>query len=382
MKTTVDLAAFKSALNTVRGAVASRTALPILANVLIDADGDRLTLRATDLKMAVSCHLPAEIDEPGATTVDARLLWEFVSTLPTTGPATLTLDPVRLSLRIRAGGSDGRFNGIHPDDFPRVLSAIDPGLPTFSVPAEVLERAYRLVSIAVLETDDRPVLTGVSLRPDGANLAFAASDGFAMGHYSTPVSSVPSDLDIIVPAKTLKVLAGILPGDGEVTMQVSENRSQVVAAFGETVWSSQLIDGTYPPILQIIPKQHRTRVELDGDVLQRALRQAMVFAAENNRVVLVEATPPADDVTPGNLAISATAAERGDGRSVIDVLVEGEAVAIKFDGRYLLGCLDAMRKPGRVAIATNGPKVAAKFGGSSVPGYTFVAMPMVAKGDA
>ena len=378
MKTTVDLAAFKSALNTVRGAVASRTALPILANVLIDADGDRLTLRATDLKVAVSRHLNADIDEPWQAAVDARLLWEFVANLPDTGSVTITLDHQRFSLRLKSGGNDARFNGTDPRDYP-TLPSLKPEVPTFTVPAEVLGRALRLVPIGAAQDESRPVLAGISFRADGSDLAFAASDGFVMAHYAVPVEGLPATLDILPPATTLAVLAGILPPDGDVTVQVAANRSHVIFAWGDTVWSSQLIEGTFPDIRQVIPREHRTRIELDGDILHRAVKLAQAFAQDNNRVIRFAGTPSADDLTPGTLKIHGHAAERGEGESLLDVVYEGDPIEIAFDAKYLLAVLRAMNGGGRVALATNGKDQAGKLGGSAAPGFTFVMMPMTIK---
>lgn len=379
MKTTVDLAQFRTALNTVRNAVAARTALPILSNVLIDADGDRITLRASDLKVAVTCHLPAEIDEPGQATVDARLLWEFVTNLQDGGSLTLTLDPVRFSLRLKAGGNDARFNGIDPYDFPE-LPVFKPEFPTCIVPAEVLSRALRLVPIAAATDESRPALTGISIKADGDDLTFAASDGFVMSHYAVPVADLPADLSFLVPATTLAILAGILPDDGDVMVQVAANRSHVVMAFGETVWSSQLIDSGFPNIKQIIPREHQTRIELDGGILQRAVKLALAFAQDNNGVIKFVGQPSEDDITPGTLKVSGHAAERGEGESLLDVLIEGDPIEIKFDAKYLVSVLRAVNGGGRVALATNGEHQAGKLGASNAPGFTFVMMPMVIGG--
>ena len=378
MKTTVDLAAFRAALNTVRGAVASRTALPILANVLIDADGDRITLRATDLRVAVSRHLDAAIDEPGQATVDARLLWEFVANLPESGTLALSADPQRFNLRLKVAGNDARFNGVDPQEYP-VLPGFKRDLPTFTIPAEVLGRALRLVPIAAAADESRPALSGISIRADGDGLAFAASDGFVMAHYAVPVPDLPADLTILPPAKTLEILAGILPPDGDVTVQVAANRSHIVLAFGETVWSSRLIDSAFPDVKQIIPREHRTRIELDGEILQRAVKLALAFAQDNERVIRFVGTPPEDDLTPGTLTVSGHAAERGEGESRLDVVYEGDPIEIAFDAKYLVSVLRAMNGGGRVALATNGKNQAGKLGGSAAPGFTFVMMPMSIK---
>lgn len=377
MKTTVDIVAFRDALSHVRNAVAAKTALPILSNILIDADGDRITLKATDLKVAVISWVPAEIDDPGMVSVDARLLWEFVANLPSSGPLTLTLDPIKLGLRARMGGSDARFNGVDPRDFPDIVSEIDPERPTFAVPAEVMDRAYRLVSIAVADNESRPVLAGISFRPGGdGGLAFASSEGFVMSAYTAPVEGVPSDLDIIVPGTTFRVLAGILPKDGDLTMQVTPNRSQVIAAFGSTVWTSRLIEGTYPPVAQIIPRSQTTQAELDGETLLLAVRQAMVFGVDNNNVIRITVAPGEDDLSPGTLTIAGRAKERGEGTGALTALVDGPAVEIAFNGKYIRSALEAMKQCGRAVIGLNGSEQAATIRGSGVQGYTFVAMPM------
>lgn len=367
------------ALGRVSRAVATRTALPVLSNVLISTDDGRLRIAATNLEIGVTTWIEANIEEEGRITIDARLLGEFVSTLPA-GPVDLSVDPSRLSLVVQAGRDSASINGIDAEDFPVIPSISEEGF-TASVNAQTLRELISLVEFAAATDDSRPVLAGVLTRFENDTLMLASADGFRMAVNSGPLeAAVEQRQDFIVPARSYRELARIIGDHDEpIRLAVTPNKSQILARVGDTEWVSRLIDGTFPDVQQIIPKDFITRLELSREGLLNAVRRAGYFARDNNDVVRLVISPGEDDLTPGNVEVSANAAERGNSHSFVDSSVNGAEVQVAFNGRYLSDVLSVL-KSGHVTLGLNGPTQAGivRPGGSDA--YTHVIMPMVIGG--
>ncbi len=368
------------ALGRVGRAVASRTSLPVLSNVLISTDEGRLRIAATNLEIGVTTWIEADIQEEGRITIDARLLGEFVNTLPA-GGVSLEVDPNRLSLTVKAGRDEASINGIDAEDFPVIPSVSDEGFGV-EVDAQKLREMISLVEFAAASDDSRPVLAGVLTRFEGSSVILAAADGFRMavneGEIATPVAE---RTDLIVPARSYRELARIIgDAEGVIRLAVTPNRSQIMARVDDTEWVSRLIDGTFPDVRQIVPRDFATRVDLSRDVLLNAVRRASYFARDNNDVIRLVVSPGEDDLTPGNVEVSANAAERGNSHSFVDASVTGGDVQVAFNSRYLSDVLSVL-KHGQVMMGLNGPTQAGVIRPSGADSYTHVIMPMVIGGQ-
>ncbi len=357
-------------------AVATKTALPVLSNVLLATDEGRLKIAATNLEIGITTWIGASVEEDGRITVDARLLSEFVNTLPNDA-VHLTTDSTRYTLTVQCGRDKAAINGIDADDFPVIPSVGDEAYGA-SVDAQVLREMVAQVEFAAATDDSRPVLAGVLMRFEGQKLTMAAADGFRLavreGELAEPV---PSRLDVIVPARAIRELARLL-GDGSepVRLAITPNQSQLLARIGETEFLSRLIEGSFPDFRQIIPREFNTRVELGRDAFLNAVRRASYFARDNNDVVRLLIHPSDDDVMPGTVEVSASAAERGNSQSFVDASVAGPELQIAFNARYLTDVLSVL-KQGQVFLGMNGPNQAGVVRPSGSDDYTHVIMPMV-----
>lgn len=368
------------ALNRVGRAVASRTALPVLSNVLLATDNGRLRIAATNLDIGVTTWIDADIETEGRITIDARLLGEFVNTLPA-GAVSLTTDDVRLSLTVQSGRDKASINGIDAEDFPVIPSISEDGF-SVEVDAQGLRDMISLVEFSAATDESRPVLAGVLTRFDGVQVTLASADGFRMavseGNLDT---AVEERQELIVPAKSYRELARIIGDHADpIRMAVTPNRSQVLARVGDTEWVSRLIDGTFPDVKQIVPKEFATRVDVGRDTLLNAVRRAGYFARENNDVVFLTVQPGEDDLTPGNVEVSANAAERGNSQSFVDASVTGTEIRVAFNGKYLSEVLSVL-KHGQVMLGLNGSSHAGIVRPSGDDTYTHVIMPMVIGGQ-
>jgi DNA polymerase III subunit beta len=357
-------------------AVATKTTYPVLSNVLIDADGDMLKLAATNQEIGITSVIPAQVVEPGRVTVDARLLSEFVNTLPP-DQVRLSMERGRLTLRVKGVGADAEINGIDAEEFP-VLPQVDAGAYTARVDPQVLREMISQVEFAAATDDSRPVLAGVLVRLEDDRITMAAADGFRLAVRDAELASpVPDRLDIIVPARALRELARIVgEGSDPIELTITPNRAQLVVQSGETEFYSRLIDGTFPDFRQIVPREFATRLEVGRDDFLAAVRRAGFFARDNNDVVRLSAKVAADELAPGNLEVSATAAERGSSQSHVPAAISGPEGEIAFNSRYLIDMLSILRT-GRVMIGMNGANQAGVVRPLESETYTYVIMPMV-----
>ena len=357
-------------------AVATKTTYPVLSNVLIDADGDTLKLAATNQEIGITTWIPAQVDEPGRVTVDARLLSEFVNTLPTE-PVRLSMDAGRLTLKVKGLGADAEINGIDAEEFP-VLPHVEAGAFTASVDPRSLREMIGQVEFAAASDDSRPVLAGVLLRLEEDRITMAAADGFRLAvREGDLVSPVPERLDVIVPARALRELARIV-GDrtDPIDLTITPYRGQLIVHTGDTEFYSRLIDGTFPDFRQIVPREFSTRLDVGRDEFLAAVRRTGFFARDNNDVIRLSAKAGADELSLGNLEVSATAAERESSQSDVSAAIDGPEGEIAFNSRYLVDVLTILRT-GRVMIGMNGPNQAGVVRPIDTEAYTYVIMPMV-----
>jgi DNA polymerase III subunit beta len=357
-------------------AVATKTTYPVLSNVLIDADGETLKLAATNQEIGITSMIPAQVDEPGRVTVDARLLSEFVNTLPSE-PVRFSMEPGRLTLKVKGVGADAEINGIDAEEFP-ILPSVESGAFAAKVDPQVLREMISHVEFAAATDDSRPVLAGVLVRLEDDRITMAAADGFRLAVRDGELAAaVPERLDIIVPGRALRELARIVGDRTEpIDLTITPNRAQLVVHSGETEFYSRLIDGTFPDFRQIVPREFATTLEVGREEFLAAVRRAGFFARDNNDVVRLSAKADADDLAPGTLEVSATAAERGSSQSHVPAAINGPEGEIAFNARYLTDVLSILRT-GRVMIGMNGPNQAGVVRPLESESYTYVIMPMV-----
>lgn len=366
-------------LSRVTRAVAPRSTLPVLSNVLLSTDQGRLKIAATDMAVGVTTWIDASIEEQGALTVDARLLGEFVNTLPA-GEVSMNADTTRMSLTVQSGRDKAIINGLDAEDFP-VLPTVSGDGFTVDINGQTMREAITMVEFSAATDESRPVLAGILTRFDGNTMTLASADGFRMAVIDQQLeSAVEGRHDFIIPAKAYRELSRLIGDfDGNVRLSLTANRSQLVARIGDTEWVSSLIDGTFPDVKQIVPKEVNTRVDIGRESLLQAVRRSSFFARENNDVVYLTIQPGADELTPGNVEISATAAERGNSQSFVDASVSGSEMRVAFNSHYLTDVLGAL-KTGQVMIGLNGPNAAGIVRSSDNQDCTHVIMPMVIGG--
>jgi len=360
-------------LGVVGRAVATRTTLPITNNVLLATDQSRLKLAATNLEMAISHWIGAKVEEEGAITVPARLLTEFISSLPSE-KVVISLSPQTKTLGLRCARFEARISGVDAKDFPPIPK-VDGGITT-KVDVEELRRGISHVVFAAATEESRPVLTGIDAQFDGPVLTLAAADGFRLAVYKLPIATaVKQKTEIIIPARTLAELNRLMADEEEaIEITVNPDKGQALFRLKNTEMVSQLVQGTFPNYAQLIPQSYNTRAVVAVSDILRATRTASIFARDGSGIVRL-VVAPGSELAPGKMTVSARSEELGDDVGEIDATVEGEEAKIAFNGKYLTDVLSVLHEP-QVVVETTNPSSPGVIRPVGVDNYIHVIMPM------
>ena len=359
-------------------AVANRATLPVIHNVLLNVDQSMLKLSATNLEIAMTTWVGAKIDEEGSITVPARLLSEFVNSLPN-DPINLQLDEGSGLLEISSGSSKAHINITDASEFPPIPT-VDDGVAA-EVDPFVLRSAITRVAFAAATEESRPVLTGVELKLEESKFTMAAADGFRLAvHHGALLKPVPEEMSVIIPARTMNELNRLISDREEpVEILMTPAKGQVMFRIrgGDTVEIvSQLLQGTFPNYEQLIPQSYTTRAVMDLPTVLRAARTASIFARDGSNIIRMHLMPAEADTEPPKVEISARSEEVGDNEDTVDLdEIEGEEGKIAFNSRYLLDVLSVLEK-GKIALETTTSSSPGVFKPTDSDDYIHVVMPM------
>ncbi len=371
MKVSCSQEDLSKGLAVVGRAVATRAVQPITSNVLLATEGSQLKLAATNLEIAVSCWIAASVEEPGTITIPARLMTDFVNSLPS-GQVEIALSPRSHSVELKCGRYDARISGLDAADFPPIPK-ISEGL-TVKVKADALRLAVSQVVFAAASEESRPVLTGVNTEFEGEQVTLAAADGFRLAVRNLSLDApVGEKLAVIIPARSLTELNRLIGDQVEpVELTINPKKSQVMFRLRNVEMVSQLIQGTFPNYAQLIPSKFATRAVVKLADFLRATKSASVFARDGSGIVRLQIQPRDGK---GKIAVSARAEEIGDNLGEIDASVDGEETKIAFNSKYLMDVLGVLTEE-EVALETttsSSPGVIRPVGKED---YLHVVMPM------
>jgi DNA polymerase-3 subunit beta len=347
--------------------------LPITQNILLATEQSRLKLAATNLEMATTCWIGSKVEQDGAITIPARLLIDFVNSLPN-DLIEITLPTNSHTLELKSGRFQAHINGIDAEDFPPIPEVSD-GMTT-NIKADALREGITQVVFAAATEESRPVLTGINAEFEGEQLDLAAADGFRLAvHKMTLASPVDQKTTVIIPARSLNELNRLL-GDQEepVEIIINQQKSQILFRLKNAELVSQLIQGSFPNYSQVIPQSYSTRAVVDINEFLRVTKMSSIFARDASGIVRLVITPGAE-LTPGKITVSAQAEEIGGNVSEIDALADGEEAKIAFNVKYLSDVLSVLHQA-QVALEVTTPSSPGVIRPIGVDNYVHVIMPM------
>jgi DNA polymerase-3 subunit beta len=331
MEVILDRDAFLRGLQMVQNIVEPRQTLPILANVLLETDGESVTVTATDLEVGARVSVPARVPGKGSITVSARKLGEIVKELPAAALSMKVLE--NASVNLRCGGVSYRLVGLAPDDFPPVVPAAPSAWLTLE--AKTLREMLAQTSFAISHDETRYALNGVLVSVQGSELRLVATDGHRLALSVRTVGTAPAPVSAIVPRKAVAEIGRVLGAGEEVQIAITD--SQFVLKMPNFVMTARLIEGQFPNYEAVVPKGHPGQLSLDRGALASALRRVAVMADERNKPVKLV-------IGGGTLRLSASSQELGEAEEALEVEYAGEEVAIAFNSRYLLDALSPLEK--------------------------------------
>lgn len=331
MKLSMERSALLRAMSRAQSVVERRNTIPILANVLIEADGDQVSFRATDLDIEVIDRANAMVARAGATTVPAHTLHDIARKLPDGSMVELTDDGISGRLDVRAGRSHFSLQTLPREDFPVMASA--EYQVNFSCPAPVLRRLFDKAKFAISTEETRYYLNGVYMHaatgPDGPVLRCVATDGHRLARIDAELPEGADGLPgVIVPRKTVGELRKLLDDD-EAKIAVSVSETKVRFATPEVSLTSKVIDGTFPDYARVIPMGNSKRLEVDAAEFAQAVDRVATVSSERSRAVKMA-------LEEDRLVLSVNAPDSGAADEELAVAYGDERLEIGFNAKYLL----------------------------------------------
>lgn len=316
------------ALTSVARVASSRNTLPILANIIIRTTDNRLSIAATNLEIAITHFIGTKVSKPGAITVPARLMQEFVSSLPS-GIIELKLDEHKL--HITAEQYQSVINGIAADEFP-VMPAITKG-QTWSVNGAILRKGLGQVIGAASGDEARPVLTGVYFHTFEGSLYIVATDSYRLAEKKLAPSK--QEVGLLIPASALQDLLRLL-NDFDDEVKITHDDQQVLFQAGDVELVARLIDGRYPDYRKLIPQKFTTTATVARSELVNITKVSSLFARESAGSITVNVS-----TKPPTLSIHSVASQLGENTASTTGTMNGEG-QITLNSRYLLDGLHAL----------------------------------------
>jgi DNA polymerase-3 subunit beta len=361
MKLQVTQENLSKALGSVARVANSRGTLPILSNVLLKTVDGRLSIAATNLDIAITHYIGSKVSTEGAITVPARLMQDFVGSLPS-GVIELKLDEYKL--HINAEKYNSVINGVSAEDYP-VMPAISDGI-SWSISSKLLKQSLQQVIVAASSDEARPVLTGVYWHTFEDKLYMVATDSYRLAEKS--LISMKQPVDLLIPASALQDLLRIL-GDHDEDVVVTHDDQQVLFKVGDVELVTRLIEGKYPDYRKLIPRSFASDATLKKAELTNITKVSSLFARESAGSVTINLDGESQQVS-----IRSIASQIGENNASASATISNEG-SITLNSRYILDALHALSGED-VRLAFNGKLEPCVLEDPKARDYLHVIMPL------
>lgn len=346
MKFTINKDNFQHALKGVRRAVANRTSLPVLQNVLIETDDSSLKMTGMDMEIGIKISVGAQVESPGSITVPARLLAEFVSSLPSGSEIAAEMNADLMTITLHSGNFRASLNGIHSDEFP-LIKAFEDVEESFSakidIPFGLLKEMVSRTSFAASKDIARPTFTGILFKSHDGLLTFAASDGFRLSFVSAEF--IAPEVGVIIPQRSFHEFIKLaelekLKKDDIVSIGVAENMAQIVFHVPGVDLVSQIIEANYPDVQKVIPDNYSVDVSIGKNDMLGAVKLVNVFASRSVDIATIDIRK--DD---GEVVFSANAPDFGSNETKVEAKINGTSLLMAVNGKYLYEAVSVVSGP-------------------------------------
>jgi len=361
MKLQVTQENLAKALSTVGRIANSRGTLPILSNVLLKTDNNRLSIAATNLDIAITHHIGSKIESEGAITVPARLMQEFIGNLP---DGVINLELSDNKLKITTDQYKSVINGVSAEDFP-VMPAIAAGLP-WKLAAVDFKKSLSQVVLAASNDDARPVLTGVYFHSSGGEAIVAATDSYRLAE--SHLGKTKDQIGFLVPSSAAADLLRIV-SEADKDVLVTHDDQQVSFQSGDVTLVARLIEGNYPDYRKLIPSKFATVATLKKADLLNIAKVSSLFARESAGSITIDVNKDA-----GQVSINAIASQLGENTASAPATITGGG-EVTLNSRYLIDGLNAFNGE-TIEFCFNGKLEPCILRSKEDPTYLHLIMPL------
>ena len=323
MRFSINKVELQNALGVVMKGISTRSTLPILSGVYIDAKVDTVTLQSTDLELSVQISVPALIEEGGKTVVPGKLFSDVIRSLP---DAAVHIDVSESDAKITCDTSTFSLRALNPEDFPGFPSvATDQSI---TVPFKVFAGMVKKVSRVVSKDESRAILTGVLIELEDSKLRMVATDSYRLALATSKIEgNTAEDFQAVIAGNFLNDVCGVINTEADVTLALSEN--QIVITCDQTIFINRRIEGNYPNYRQLLPTDYNTRATIDLKTLTASVKRAAILSSSS--------APMRFDVnnTTQTLQIFVNSTEVGSVQETISCETVGDDVEIAFNSSYV-----------------------------------------------
>jgi len=360
MKFKVEKEVLLNAIQTVQNIITTKSALPILMNILIETQQDKIRLTATDLDIGISCEIPVDMQEAGAITIPAKRFGDIVKELPSQDVGVVTKK--NNSVIIDAQSCEFKIMGLARDEFPKLPEFKDREVVRFE--QGVLRQMLSMVSFAASVDETRYILNGIMFKVVKSDLTLVSTDGKRLAIMNKKINQgVDRDISIIVPIKTIHELNRNLKNEGELSLVLGNN--QVMFDLGGVVIISRLIEGEFPDYQQVVPPPSNNKIKIEREKFLLAVKRAALLSTPDYQAVKLE-------VFKNKLVVSKSTPDVGESREEVVVDYQGKEMVIGFNPNYLIDVLKNITDNSLEFELMDGEKP----GVIRIDGYVYIVLPM------
>lgn len=351
------------ALQSVSRSCGARSQLPVLGNILLQAQQGKLKISATNLEIGVVKIINAEIIEEGEITLPAKTLVEVVVNL---AGEKLEFNSSLEQVKISTATFSSTLNGISATEFPAIPFS---GKEAVKFKPENLIKSLPQITFAAAADEGRPILTGVLTEIKDKKLQLVATDGYRLAHKVLPVEE-SAYFKALVPRRTFEEVLRLISEEeaDEITVSLSEDGNQMIFSFGNMQVSSRLIEGQFPAWEKIIPQNYLARIIVERNEILKAVKLASVFAKSEANIVKLQSLP-------NKLLLTSEAKELGSQQKEVEAQVEGDEMTIAFNTKFLQDALSVM-DTSQVIMEFSGNLSAALLKPLGEEGLEYIIMPV------
>lgn len=339
MKITVQTDNLQKKLSIANRAISTKTDLPILQHMFLDARGDKVTIRATDLEIGIETYLPAEIHEEGSVLLPAKTFSELINSFP---QESITLETTEKGLVVISKRSKSVFQTLSSEEFPRLFE--EKGTVLAELASKDLKSDFGCVIFSASTESTRPALSGVLVRKEGSEgFLLVATDGYRLSlkhtttGQQTSVDDTNAETGLILPAKVFREVLGLKEVGEKIKVFIAKQSNQIMFEYGETLIIGRLIEAEFPAYERIIPSDFSLVVSFDREELLKAVKICAIFARDTANIIKLS-------FKENGILVSSSASSVGENEVQVEAVLKGEENEIAFNAKYLLDALSNIDK--------------------------------------